>query len=139
MPAAGQGLTGKASSMTWNTHTIAITKAAPKGTKSMADSTDSSNYDSVTGQLFKAQLPGDVQITLDVEGFFDRTTTPTNLLAAFFSDTLVAATVALDGSTTLISGNFDLSDFSLDITVPGAVVVSYTATLMSNGKYVTWL
>ena len=127
-------MTGKAGNMTWNGTAIPITSAKPKVAKAMADSTDSSNYDAGTQQLYKAQLPGDWQMTLAVEGFFDRTITPTTVLAALVSNATVEAVVKIDGSTTFVDCFFDVSDFDMDITVPGAVMVGYTCTMMSNGK-----
>jgi hypothetical protein len=128
-------LTGKAGSFAWNSATIPITKAGTKGNKTMADSTDSSNYDSGTSQLYKSQLPGDVQLELDIEGYFDTAQTGTTIISALTSDSTVTAAVKLNGTSTLCSGTFDLSNWECNLEVPGGTMVTFTATLMSNGIF----
>jgi hypothetical protein len=135
--AATQGKTGKAGSITISGNVVPITKASPKVTMNFADATDSGNYDSGSGNLYKSQLAGDTQMELSIEGFWDAATTSTNITAKIQAPGSgpYAMVVKLDGSTTYCSGNFDLTDVSLDVTVPGATMISFTATAKSNGKY----
>ncbi len=127
--------TGKAGTMTWNSATLAITEANHKIAKSMADATDSDGYDSGTGQLYKSQYPGDVQLTLSIKGNFDSSTVPTTIYAAMFADAVVAVVTKINSTTTVVTGNFDVSDWESTITVPGGTMVDFSCTLVSNGLY----
>jgi hypothetical protein len=127
--------TGKAGSMTWNSSTLTITKVGHKIAKSMADSTDSSNFVSGNNQLFKSQLPGDNQLTLSIEGYFDSSQTPTNIYAAMLSDAQVAIVTNITAAIQVAAGNFDISDWESDVTVPGGVMVDFKCTAMSNGAF----
>lgn len=135
--AATQGKTGKAGSLTISGNVIPITSANPKVSMSFADSTDSGGYDAGTGNLYKSQLAGDTQIELSIEGFWDAATTSTNITAKIQNPGAGPYTmvVKLDGSTTYCSGNFDLENVDLKVQVPGATMISFTATAKSNGKY----
>jgi hypothetical protein len=135
--AATQGKTGKAGALTISSNVVPITSAKPKVSVEFADSTDSGNYDVATGNIYKAQLAGETSIELSIEGYWDAATTSTNITAKIQSPGSGPwpMVVKLDGSTTLCSGNFDLSDVEFSVQVPGATMISFTATAKSNGKY----
>jgi hypothetical protein len=132
-----QGKTGKAGSITISGNVIPITRANPKVSMEFADSTDSGNYDPTSGNLYKSQLAGDTQIVLAIEGYWDAATTSTNITGKIQNPAAgpYPLVVKLDGSTTYCSGNFDLTDVDLQVEIPGATMISFTATARSNGKY----
>jgi hypothetical protein len=129
-------MTGKAGSMTWNSTALTMTEANHKVSKTMADSTDSSNYQSATNQLYKSQIPGDLQLTLAVKGWYDSAQTPTTVIAAMQSDAMVVVTTNANASIQIASGNFDVSDWESTVTIPGGTMVDFSCTLMSNGPFV---
>lgn len=132
-----QSRTGKAGALTISGQVIPITKASSKTQMAFADATDSGNYDSVSGNLFKSQLAGDTQIELTIEGNWDASTTGTDITAKLMNPGggPWPMVVKIDGSTTWISGNFDLTDVDLSIQVPGATMVTFTANAKSNGQF----
>lgn len=132
-----QGKTGKAGSLTISSNVIPITKANPKVSMEFANATDSGNYDPVSGNIYTSQLSGETKIVLQIEGYWDAATTSTNITAKIQNPSggPWPMVVKLDGSTTYCSGNFDLTDVDLQVEVPGATMISFTATATSNGKY----
>jgi hypothetical protein len=135
MPA--KGLTGKAGTITVHGNVIAITKMTDKLNVEFADSTDSSNYDPTSGNLFKAQLSGDQQMEFTIEGFYDLNSTPANLTALVQNPSggPYPCVSELDGKNQRFNGSVDLYDVETTCEVPGAVMVSFTCTAKSNGKY----
>ncbi len=127
--------TGKAGTMTWNNSALTITEVGHKVSKSMADSTDSSNFQSSTNQLFKSQIPGDNQLTLSIKGHFDSSQTPTTIYAAMLSDATVSIVTNVTASIQIAGGIFDISDWESSVTIPGGVMVDFSCTAMSNGPY----
>lgn len=134
---ATSGMTGKAGSITVGGTVIPITKCNSKQTIAFADATDSGNYDSGSGNLYKSQLSGDVQIEMTIEGNYDTATTSANIIGKMKAPSSgpYAAVFKLNGSTTLFSGNVDLTDMETSLTVPGAEMVTFTCTAKSNGSY----
>jgi hypothetical protein len=126
---------GRSGSITVNSVNIPITKWTAKLSKELADSTDSSNYDVASGQTYKAQVPGVISIEATVEGNFDSAAS-TGVINKLKSDPMLPVVLKLDATTTFCSGSFDLSDAEVSVEVPGATMVSFTATVKSNGVFI---
>lgn len=135
--AVTQAKTGKAGAITIASTTVPITAWSGKLNVAFADSTDSGNYNSGTGNLYKSQLPGDQQVEGSIEGFYDTATTSANITSNIKNPTSgpYALVLKFDGSTTWFSGNVDFSDVDFKVQVPGATVINYTANFKSNGSY----
>ena len=125
--------TGRAGYLTIDGTAIPITKWTPTTTKEMADSTDSNDYDTGSGQLWKSQKPGALSQEVSIEFNYDTVTTPTGITAKIKADPTVAAVLKIDRSTTYCSGNYDMSEVEINLEVPGATMITGTAKLMSNG------
>lgn len=128
-------VTGVAATFVYNGVSVYITKASPKFTREMADSTDSGNYDATSQMIHKEQLPVSLQTELSVEGMY-RTggtgpTTSTLLAQLYSGNAAVTGTVKIDGSNQLITGKWDITDFEADVPIDNAV--TFKATLKSNG------
>ncbi|MHC5542405.1 hypothetical protein ACYOEI_29635 [Singulisphaera rosea] len=136
--AATQSKTGKAGSITIAGTVIPITSWSSKLAVDFADSTDSGNYDPGTGTLPKSQLPGAFQLEISIEAFWDAATTSSGVVAKAKAPGggPYAVVLKLDASTTYCSGNFDLSDVDVKLTVPGASMVTLTCNGKSNGAFV---
>lgn len=127
-------LTGKAASLTFAGNDVKLTKATLKTTRELADATDSGDYDPTSGLIHKVQIPWGVGSEISVEGKI-RTNSPTTLsalLAKCYSSTAEAVgTLKMDGSTNVITGNWDIADFEAEIDTQNAC--TFKATLKSNG------
>lgn len=132
-----QAKTGKAGNITIGGNVVPITKWNAKLNVEFADSTDSGNYSSGTGNLYKSQLPGNQQVEGSIEGFYDSATTSTNITSNIKNPTSGPYSVVLkfDPSTTWFSGPVDFSDVDFTVQVPGATVINFTANFKSNGAY----
>ncbi len=130
--------TGRAGYVTVNSVAIPITKWTVKATKELADSTDSSNWDTTSSELYKSQLPGVLAIEGTLEGFLDSATTGTGLISKLKTDTPLPITFQYDRATNAFSGNFDLSDVNVNVQVPGASMITFTANFKSNGVFTTY-
>lgn len=126
---------GIAASFTYNGVAVYITKASPKFTREMADSTDSGNYDATSQMIHKEQLPVSLQTELAVEGMFRTSgtgpTTSTLLAQLYSGNAAVTATVKIDGSNQLITGKWDITDFEAELSIDNTV--TWKATFKSNG------
>jgi hypothetical protein len=133
--AATTGRTGRAGNLTLSSQIINITKWDAKLNVAFADSTDSGNYSAPA--LFKSQLNGDQQIEGSIEGNFDASTTSTNVTALLKvpSSGPYALVLKYDASLTCFSGNADFSDLSFSVSVPGATMITFTASYKSNGSF----
>jgi|SRR6185312_8013700 len=134
---ATQAKSGRAGNITIGGNVVPITKWNAKLNVAFADSTDSGNYSSGTGNLYKSQLPGDQQVEGSIEGFYDTATTSTNITSNIKNPASGPFPVVLkfDASTTWFSGNVDFSDVDFTVQVPGATVINYTANFKSNNSY----
>lgn len=135
--AATQAKTGRGGNITIGGNVVPVTKWSAKLTVAFADSTDSGNYNSGSGNLYKSQLPGDQQVDGSIEGFYDTATTSTNITSNIKNPTSgpYALVLKFDPSTTYFSGNVDFSDVDFTVQVPGSTIVNYTANFKSNGAY----
>jgi hypothetical protein len=128
-------LTGKASYFLYNGFAIPITKATAKGTGKMADATDNGDYDQSTDLLYPTQLKVSAPTEIAIEGRFRKSVIPPNIIAAFYESNPggLMANFGLDSGTILGHGYFDLTDWQADVPVDD--IVTYSATLKSNGKF----
>src|ERR1041385_2886366 len=95
---------------------IGITEWTAKIIKEFADSTDSTNYDSVSQQTYGAQVPGIIRAEGTVKGNFDFNATSSAVVQKLKTDAVLAAIFALDRSTNFISCNVDLTDVEVGVT-----------------------
>src|SRR5574343_420647 len=127
-------LTGKAGYIIYNGYTIPITKWTSKTTRNLPDSTDTGDYNQNTDLIYHTRIPVSVDMEVTVEGRYRRSTIPGAIISVLFTGAnALACVLGLDASTVFGHGNFDLSDFTLDL--PSEDVVTYTCTLMSNGVF----
>jgi predicted secreted protein len=127
-------LSGKAGSFVYSGTTIPFKSMKPKTTRDLADTTDSSNYDVTSDLVHKAQLPVTIQTEVSIEGNFDLNTTDASLITQLYSGgSAVACVFNLSATKIYGHGNFDISDFETSIPVDD--IVTFTATLKSNGIF----
>ncbi len=127
-------LTGKAGSWTYTGTTIPFSNITPTDTRSLANTTDSTDYDAGSDMLWESQLPVKEAMELKVEGFYATNVIPTPILAALFSGAAAAAVViTLKSGTILGHGNFDISDFEAGVPVDDTI--TYSVTLKLNGIF----
>lgn len=127
-------LTGKAASWTYKGTTIPFTKITPSTERTMADTTDSTDYDTGSDMIWPSQLPIKAGQKLKVEGKYNTSALPTSVLADLFNGaTAAAVTIKLTAVSTFGHGNFDITNFEAGIPVDD--VVDYSVELMSNGVF----
>lgn len=131
---AEQRIVGKAQTLLYGGATLYITKAAPKATRKLADTTDTGDYDAATDLVYPSQLAASVKTEFSVEGRYRKDSTPTALIAKLFDGAAGALTVAWSPTSGLshFGGKYDLSDFSIDSQTEETV--TWSGTLVSNGK-----
>lgn len=130
-------LAGNQVGLTFGGTEVKVTKVTPKVTKEMADSTDSGNYDATSKLIHREQLAHSISTELSVEGKFrtaNPATTSALLAKCYKGDAAAAGAVKVDPSTTLFSGNWDITDFEADIPIDN--VVTFKCTLKSHGVIV---
>jgi len=125
--------TGKAGSVIVAGTTVNITSWDLKGTKTMADATDTGDYDAVVGLTAKTQLPVDYQWEGTVEGYYDFSGKSAAVAAAFFAAPTVACNFKFDSSTSFGTGQFDVTDFNPKSPREGTIPCSFT--VKSNGAF----
>jgi hypothetical protein len=127
-------VSGKAGTLSYNATTLSITKWSGKINRELADSTDTADYDATTDMVHKEQIPVTLQLEVSVEGYFDKNSTQTALIADLFSGNAARAVILkIDASTTFGHGNCDVSD--LECHLAPNEMVGFTCTLKSNGKW----
>jgi hypothetical protein len=134
--AASKTLTGKGGSVTLNDVSIPVTKWTCKFSQELADSTDSSTYNSTTGKLWKKQDEGDTAAEGTIEGHFDLNTTQADVIALLATSSgPYPLTLVLNPTTNLITESLvSLSDADVTLQVPGATEVDFTANWKSYGE-----
>jgi hypothetical protein len=130
---AVQKTTGRGGSLTLKGNVITITSWTAKGSKELADSTDSANYDPNSGQLWKSQQPGALAMEVSVEGNFDLSSTSANIIQLLKTDPPVDVILNITPTVKYCEANFDLSDVETKLSVPGGTMVTFSANLKSNG------
>ena len=118
--------------ITLNGTIIPFQQIEPSIDKTHEDSTDSTNYDTASGIVHKAQLAVSTQTTFDVSGVFDFSTVP-NIVAMLYSNPGSVPCTIKYNSNTYGHGYVDISNFktTIDPTKP----VPYSMTLMTNGVF----
>lgn len=125
--------TGKSGYVVVAGTTVNITSWDLKGTKTMADATDTGDYDAAVGLTAKTQLPVDYQWEGTVEGYYDFSGKSAAVAAAFFAAPAVTCTFNFDSSTPFGSGSFDVTDFNPKSPRDGVIPCSFT--VKSNGAF----
>lgn len=126
--------TGRAGSVTYNSQAINITGWNAKVTREYADSTDSSNFDTGTGQIYGSQKPGVVRVEGSIKGNYDiGGTTSTNVTAHIIDDTPRTLLLSLTRSVNWGSMSVDLTDVEISVETPGSTMMTFTANFKSNG------
>lgn len=127
-------LTGKASAFSFGGALFAITKATPKITRKLADTTDSGDYNSTNDMIYPTQLPVSAAVELSIEGRYRKSSVPSGIVATLFTGVFaVPVQLALDAGSLFGHGNFDISDFQADIPVEDTV--TFTCTMKSAGQF----
>lgn len=125
--------TGKGGSATIDGNSIAFTKWTESVAREMATATDSSSYNVATDTLHTSRSPGEEGSEIKVEGNFDLAVTGTQILSKLRTTAAVPCVLKLDATTTYCSGNYWLSDVETSLEVPGSTMITFSATLMSEG------
>jgi hypothetical protein len=127
------GLTGRFGRGQINSIEISVTKWMCKLRKEFADATDSNGYDVTTGQLYTYQYPGVVGIDGSIEGFVDTSGIfDTNFIQAFKTDGPFPLSLYYTRTLLFVTMMVDFSDVEINVTVPGATTIPYTANFKSN-------
>ncbi len=130
---AKDSISGKGGYITLSAGPLPINSWEGTSDKEMCDSTDSSNYDTGTGQLWAAQVPGKQSQEVQVEGNWSLGSLP-GVIAQLKNDVPVTATLGLTPTITFCSGTYDISNVKVSLKVDDPEVVTYSLTLKSNGK-----
>jgi hypothetical protein len=128
-----QSMTGRGGSATIGGTVIPITKWSAKTSRNLADATDSSGYDPVTGQTWMSQAQGVVGMEVTIEGNYDLATTSTNVTSKIKTDGPFAVVLKVNPTTVYASGNFDFTDVETTLEVPGSTMVTWSVTAKSSG------
>ncbi len=131
---ASDRITGKQSYFVINGFTVPITKYTPKTNRKLADITDNGDYDLNTDLMYPTQLPVNAVTECSVEGRYRKSSTPAAIIALLYSGAYaIFTTLGLDAGTLYGTGNFDISDFQIDVPVDDTV--TFTCNIKSNGKF----
>lgn len=127
-------LTGRAGSFTYNGTSIPFTKVTPSTTRTLADATDSTDYNSTDDIVYESQLAVKVGMTVKIEGRYNTSIIPSTIIADLYTGN-ASVTCRFTQKTGVIygSGSFDVSDF--ECSSPIDDIVTYSATLKLNGAF----
>jgi hypothetical protein len=133
-----QDLTGKAGYIKVGGSTgtkVNITKWSASVDIKMADTTDSADYDASTALIWNTQLPASAKIGVDIEGNYDLNGAQASLISATLngSSPTVIAELGLTASAVFGYGTFNISNLKIDLPIEDTV--TFTCTLVSNGKW----
>ena len=128
---AADRIAGVAGYVVYNGATLPITKWSGAIERKLADSTDTGDYNLTANIIGPTQIPVTARVNVDVEGRFRKSATPGLIAFALSGNLSVTGTLGLDASTVFCTGNFDMSNLSVDLPVDD--VVTFKCTLMSNG------
>jgi predicted secreted protein len=130
-----QKITGKAAYLQIAGTKIGMTKLGIKTDRKTADSTDTLNYDVTSDLIWPEQLPVMAPLELTLEGRYNLTTTPANVINALYTGALaVACVIGLSSTVIYGHGNFDITGFDAD--APLDDIITFTLSLKSNGLFV---
>ncbi len=127
--------TGKGASLLINNITVPITSLKSNLNTEYAKATDSANYVAATDTLYTAQVPGETNLKVSVEGHFDLSQTSAAIFSLIQTGAVVSATVYDFPSSVFASGNFNVGNGSTTLTVPGSTMYTFSCDLISNGPY----
>lgn len=111
--------------------TVYITKWTATLKKNTAESTDTSDFDGT--RTWKAQLPVDFNVEAKIEGYYDFASGGAIITANLMNNSPLSTTLSFDRTTNFGSGNFDFTD--VEIGVPRDNIITFSATIMSNGAF----
>jgi hypothetical protein len=131
--AQAQSLTGRFGNALVASVSIPVTGWEVTTNKNLADSTDSSCYDSASGQTWNAQQPGTIGLELTLKGNYDLATTSANISAKLRLDGPFPLVLGLTQSINYCSGNFDFENVQTSLEVPGGTMVTWSCSAKSNG------
>lgn len=127
--------TGAGGSFVFNGVNIPFNSIEPDVQREMDDSSDSTNYDPVSGIVHKAQLPVSTQTTFSIEGKINLATVPAALVVPLYGGaTAVPISVNYNGTAVYGHGFGDITNFKG--TIDPMKVLTYTATVVSNGIFI---
>lgn len=130
----GRG-TGGQQALTIDANPIKVTSSTLNVTKNMVDKSDSGDYDPVTKMVQLLQMPQNLEVSFDIEGFFRIYSTPGNILAKVVSADPVPLVFMPDGTNALVTGDFHLTEFSAEN--PYDDMITFSATAVPDGP-VDW-
>lgn len=126
--------TGKASYFTYRGVRIPITRINIRIVRTLADCTDSYDYDQTADLIGPTQLPVSAQFEGTIEGRFNVAVIPQTIWGDLFTGVYgVPCTFGVDQGTLVGSGFMDISDYTQDMPVND--VVNYSCTVRSNGLF----
>ncbi len=129
-------ITAKAGSWTYAGVTIPFKTVTPSFERTLADATDSADYDSGSDQVWPSQLPVKTGLKLKIEGNYNTSVVPSSLIAVLITGAAAGAVVVkLNPSTVFGHGSFDISNFEIKMQVDD--IVTYSVDLTSNGVWVS--
>ena len=127
-------MTGRASYFQFSGTKVPIKKYTASTTRTLADTTDTGDYNVAADILWETQIMAKLAQELDVEGNFRLNQTNSLLISQLISsNNAVAVVLGLDAGDIYGHGNYDISDFSTEV-APGDVV-TYTCKLKLNGPF----
>lgn len=128
-------LTGKAQILQVDGVELKVTKATPNLDVTYSDSTDGDDYDDTDKLVYASQLPASAEPSIDIEGWYNKTTTPTGLIEKMLtsSGSPYDMQYSIDATTNVVAGKCDIQDFK--ITSQLKDTVSFTCKLKGNGKW----
>ncbi len=128
-------LTGKSGYLVFGGINVPITKWSMKTNRNLPDSTDNGDYNGGDDQIYHTRIPVSVDSDVSIEGRYRKSVMPASLVAVLFTGAnAVPTTLGLDTQTVYGHGNFDLMDFTCDLPIED--MVTFTATLKSNGQFI---
>jgi len=126
--------TGKASYFTYRGIRIPIFRINIRVTRTLADCTDSSDYDANADMIGPTQLPVSAQFEGTIEGVFRFSTTPQTLFGDLFRGVYgVPCTFGTNQNSLIGTGFMDIADYTQDMPINDTI--RYSCTVRSNGLF----
>lgn len=129
-------IAAKAAYITISGTRVEITKASPSIPRGLAPITDSSNYDATSDLIWPAQIAVTGGLELAVEGMFYTESTGTTFLNWIFTaQTAVPCILHITPLLIFGHGNFDITDFKMDLNITEDTAIGFSCTFKSNGVF----
>jgi hypothetical protein len=126
--------TGASGYFTFNGTPIPFTTITPKVTRTMDDSTDSTNFDASSNIVHLSQLPASTQTSFQIEGKINLAVVPSSLVTPLYSGaTAVPCAIGYNAGSIYGHGNCDITDF--EGVIDPMKTLTYSATLITNGVF----